>query len=235
MPRLLSFLLLVLTAQPALAETGPIPQLTVRGSAQLAFPADQARFNLAVVTIDASAQGALEANNRHLRQVQEALLSAGLPLEECRTGHFEISPEWSPRPRDAQPDWQPAIVGYRVSNSLQVTTGRLPLVGALIEAGVKAGANSIDGLSYGLADPATGRAAALAAATNNAREEAEATARAAKVQLGKILSLEVEPVSIDAPVRMMRMAVAEAGAPPLTPGEVTVRAVVTIVFAIHPE
>ena len=235
MLRLLPVLVLILTAQPALADSAPVPQLTVHGSAQLAFPADQARFNLAVVTTDAGARGALETNNTRLRQVREALLTAGLPIEECRTGHFEITPQWSPRPRDAQPDWQPVIVGYRVSNSLQVTTGRLPLVGPLIEAGVKAGANSIDDLSYGLADPATGRAAALAAATDNARKEAGATARAAGVQLGNILSLEVEPVSIDAPVRMMRMAVAEAAAPPLTPGEVTVRAGVTIVFAIRPE
>ena len=235
MLRLLAVFLLILAAQPVYAESSPTPQLTVHGSAQLAFPADQARFNLAVVTADSVARAALEANNKLLRQVQEALLLAGLPIEECRTGHFEISPEWSPRPREAQPDWQPAIVGYRVSNSLQVTTGRLNLVGTLIEAGVKAGANSIDGLSYGLANPATRRAAALAAATERAREEALATARAAKVQLGDILSLEVEPAAIDQPVRMMRMALAESGAPPLTPGDVMVRAGVTIVFAIRSE
>jgi uncharacterized protein len=229
--RLLLFLILAcLPAQAAWAEKPPA-QLTVQGSAELAFPADQAQLNMAVVTTAPTAEAALTANSSRLMAVEKALGKAGLETGEYRTGNFEIRPEWTPRPRNAGPDWQPAIAGYTVSNSLHLTTGKLPLVGALIEAGIKAGANSTSGLSYGLADVRPGRVKAIAQAIANARNEAEAAARAAGVNLGEILSMQLEPAVEVAPVRMLRMA-AEPAAPPLTPGEVTVRAVVTMVFAI---
>jgi uncharacterized protein len=231
----LSFLLLLLTLAslqplPAWAEKPPA-QLTVHGSAELALPADQARLDLAVVTTAPSAAAALAANSSRLSAVEKALAQAGLETGEYRTGHFEIRPEWTPRPRDAAPDWQPSIAGYTVSNSLHLTTGKLNLVGALIEAGIKAGANSVNGLSYGLADMGPGRAKAIAQAIANARSEADAAARAASVKLGGILSMQLEPPVAVAPVRMVRMA-AESAAPPLTPGEVTVPASVTMVFTL---
>ncbi len=228
---LLLLTLVLLPTLPAWAETPPPPQLTVHGSADLPLPADQAQLNIAVVTTAPSAAAALAANSKRLTAVEKALVGTGLEAKEYRTGHFEIRPEWTPRPREAGPDWQPAIAGYTVSNSLHLTTGKLSLVGALIEAGITAGANSINGLSYGLADVRPGRAKAITQAIANARNEAEAAARAAGVKLGEILSLQLEPAVEVAPVRMLRMA-AEAAAPPLTPGEVTVRAGVTMVFAI---
>lgn len=230
--RLLVLLLLVLfSTLPAWAETPPPPQLTVHGSADLPLPADQAQLNIAVVTTAPAAAAALEANSKRLAAVEKALVETGLEAKEYRTGRFEIRPEWTPRPRNAGPDWQPTIAGYSVSNSLHLTTGKLSLVGALIDAAVKTGANSVEGLSYQLADWQPGRARAIALAIADARAEAEAAAGAAGVKLGKILSVQLDPPARVAPVRMVRVA-AEAAAPPLTPGEVTVHAEVTMVFGI---
>ncbi len=232
-PRLLFLLALVLiSAFPAWGAKPP--QMTVHGSAQVSRPADQAQFNMAVVTTAPTAEAALEANSSRLAAVEKALLQAGLESGEYRTGHFEIRPQWTPRPRNAGPDWQPAIAGYTVSNSLHLTTAKLARVGALIQAGIEAGANSIDGLNYGLADTRPARVKAIVQATANARSEAEAAAGAAGVKLGEILSLQLDPPVEEGPVRIVRMA-AEAAAPPLTAGEVTVRASVTIVFTIAPQ
>lgn len=233
-PRLLLLLALVLIfACPAWGAKPP-PQMTVHGSAQVSLPADQAQFNMAVVTTAPTADAALEANSSRLAAVEKALLQAGLESGEYRTGHFEIRPQWTPRPRNAGADWQPAIAGYTVSNSLHITTARLARVGALIQSGIESGANSIDGLSYGLADAHPARVKAIVQATANARSEAEATAGAAGLKLGPILSLQLDPPVEEGPVRIMRMAAGAAG-PPLTAGEVSVRARVTIVFTIAPQ
>ena len=232
-PRLLFLLALVLiSAFPAWGAKPP--QMTVHGSAQVSRPADQAQFNMAVVTTAPTAEAALEANSSRLAAVEKALLQAGLESGEYRTGHFEIRPQWTPRPRNAGPDWQPVIAGYTVSNSLHLTTTKLARVGALIQAGIEAGANNIDGLNYGLADARPARVKAIVQATANARSEAEAAAGAAGVKLGEILSLQLDPPVEEGPVQIVRMA-AEAAAPPLTAGEVTVRARVTIVFTIAPQ
>ena len=225
----LLFIFVLFPFRAAAAPPEAMPHLTVHGIAQVSLPADQARLNLAVVTHAATSKAALAANSRSLAAVEAALHKAGLAASEYRTGRFEIRPDWAPHPRDAGPEWRPAITGYTVSNSLQITTGKLDRLGALIEAGVAAGVNSVDSLVFDLADPAAGRAEAIARATRNARDEAQAAASAAGVRLGAIGSIEVEPGAESAPQRMLRVAAAEP-VPPLSPGEVTIRAGVTMVY-----
>ena len=227
---LLMFAATVLFALPAGATETP-STLAVHGSAELSFPADQANLSVGVVTTAGTAEAALAANNSRLAGVKQAVLASGLDAGALQTGQFEIRPDWTPRPRDAGPDWQPAIAGYTVVNSLDLTIDDLPKVGTVIAASVKAGANRIDSLRYGLADLRSSRAKAITAATHNAYDEARVTAAAANVQLGPVVSLQLEPAVETAPVRMLRMS-AEAGPPPLSPGAVTVHAAVNVVFAI---
>jgi uncharacterized protein YggE len=227
----LALLLLPLTVLPARADEAP-PTLTVRGEARLEIPADQARLNLAVITTADDAESALQQNNARLRAVEKELTAAGLEKNEYHTGQFAIRPDWSPRPHDAKPDWKPAIVGYTVTNSIEVKTVRLTAVGRLIEAAARAGADNIQNLTFDLADPASHRDAAIAAATSNARGEALALAAAADVRLGPVLSLDLEPAGTPPRPRVMRMA-AEAATVPITPGNVEIRAGVTVVYRIE--
>ena len=231
MRRLFCFsLLLLVIALPAFATESP-PQLTVHGQALLEVPADQARVNLAVVTTAASAQDALQQNSTTLKAVTAALIKAGLKPGEFRTGRFEIRPEWTLRPPKPAPGWRPSISGYTVRNSLHLTTKNLPSLGSFIEAGTKAGANSVEGLQFDLADPGAFQKQAIAQATANARREARALARAAGVRLGNILSLRLGPPVARPQLRVA--AFAQAAPVPLTPGTVPVRAEVTMVYRIE--
>ena len=99
-----------------------------------------------------------------------------------------------------------------------------------------AGANSIDSISFDLADPRTHRAEAIAAAAANARSDAAALAGAADLKLLHILGISLDEAGWQPPIPLMsagRMAMAEtAMAPPIEPGEIIVRAGVTIVYEI---
>lgn len=229
-PLLLALPFFFLATLPGFAQEAP-PSLTVRGEARIEVPADQGQLTLAVVTTAATAAAALRQNSEKLRGVEKALVQAGLETGEYRTGQFSIHPEWSPRPDQAAPTWQPTIVGYTVNNSLHVTTGKLSLLGTLIEAGVKAGANQVEGLAFDLADAAPFRARTIGQAAANARTDALALANAAGVRLGAVLSLQLDPAESAPRPMMLRMA--EAASPPITPGEVSVRAGVTIVYRIE--
>ncbi len=223
-------------AGEALSST--VPSLTVRGDAELHKPADQLRIRIAVVTEATLAAAALDDNTKRMRAVVEALEKAGLAADDYETGHFSLRPKYSRRPRGGDPEWQPQIVGYEVTNSLSVKTKKLGLAGTLIEAANRAGANAIDSINFDLADPRIHRGEAITTAATNARSDAAVLARAADVRLVRVISVTLDQASWQPPPPMMMARAeglaAEAAAPPIQPGDVTVVAGVTIVYEIAP-
>jgi uncharacterized protein len=228
---LLSMPLLAGTAagQP---EAVTVPQLQVRGDAELQVAADQLQLAVGVITQAETAQAALDRNSAGMRKVEQALQQLGLGHQEYRTGQFAIQPQWSLQPR---PNRRPEIIGFTVTNSFTITTTRLELAGQLIEAAVQAGANSIGDLIFGLADPNAHRAEAIRQATGHALAEARILATAAAISLGDILHIAVDPPAVH-PQRLQAVRFeAMTGEPPLAPGEVAIRAGVAISFRILPE
>ncbi len=124
----------------------------------------------------------------------------------------------------------PHIVGFSVTNRMLVRTLKLELAGKILSAATDAGANSIGNLGFDLADSSELRRRALAAATRNALADAHILAEAAKLSLGKVLSLSTgysTPVTPrPAAVEMLALA-RDTGPPPVRAGEVSVRADVT--------
>ena len=225
---LLVLLAILLTSLPAFAEEAA-PQLSVHGQAQLEVPADQAHLSLAVVTTARTSEAALRQNSATLKAVAAALAKAGLKKGESESGRFEVRPQWTPRPANPAAGWRPAITGYTVQNSLRITTGNLQQLGAYIEAAIQAGANSVEGLSFDLADASRYRDRAIAQATRDARRDAEVLAEAAGVKLEQVVSAQLDSGGY---VQPRMMAFAKASAVPLTPGTVSVSAGVTLVYRI---
>jgi len=230
---LLSLLFLFVGSAALGADTAT---LSVRGNAELQVPADQALFSLAVVTEDESSERALNANNEAMERVLTALARAGLDEKEMKTGQFTISPRWSQRPRQASAEWRPQIVGFSVTNRLQVQTGKLDRVGKFVAAAVDAGGNQVSGLSFDLADPTAYRREAIRIAMEKARLDATVLADAAEVKLGRILTLNIDSARAEPPVvrgRFMAEAAMATSEPPMMAGDVTVRASVTAVYELE--
>jgi uncharacterized protein YggE len=208
--------------------------VTVRGEAELKVAADQANFELAVVTEATTPDAALAENSRKIEAVLKVLRESGLTDSEIQTGHLVVNPKWSQRPRQATPDWEAKIVGYSVSNQLRIKTGEIAKVGRYIEQAVKAGANEVNGLYFDLADPRRYRQEAISQATRLARQDAEILATAAGAKLGRIVSLTLDdarPMPVRAVVNRAYMAEAKI-APPVISGEVNIQARVTAVYEL---
>lgn len=243
-PTLIAALLMAIPVGTALAQDTAaerkledIPRLTVKGESHIEVPADLLRLNIGVQTEDEEAPRAVDRNSRQTRDVIDAIELAGLTEDEYETGRFRLRPVYSRRPRAAEPDWKPQIIGYEVLNSIAVKTTRLDLAGDLIAAANKAGANTIDTVGFDLADRRTGREEAIAEATANAIADARTLARAASLDLLRILSIHLDHRSEPASLEFSRGRVASAMTgekPPLTPGTVAVEATVTIVYEIAP-
>ena len=107
----------------------------------------------------------------------------------------------------------------------------LDALGGVLDAVLGEGANTLNGLSFGVADDTAlkdeARRAAVAAATRKARVLAEAAA----VTLGPVTEI-VEGGGFGGPFPSARMDMAMAEAVPVAPGELSLQATVTMTWTI---
>lgn len=208
--------------------------LTVNGAATLYKPADQLNLSIAVITEADNAEAALQSNNKKMRAVIETLIAKELTHKEYSTGQFNISPIYTPYPKDPPPNWTQKIVGYRVSNSLSIRTGKIDQAGEFIDAANQAGANSIDHISFGLQDERSYRQEIIKAATENAIQDAKGLAAAANLNLGRIRQIWLDNAGTP-PHPNLKLAPAAfmERSTPIEAGDVAINANVTIVYEVQ--
>jgi uncharacterized protein YggE len=130
--------------------------------------------------------------NGVLKQVLDAVHALAIPNLTAETKVLQVNPIYAVR-RD---DQVPAIVGYAASNHVTISIEQAPVEdlgdrgSRVLDAALTAGANSIGGLDFFLANPAPVQDEALADAVHDALRDASTMARSAGVTLGSMVSLE---------------------------------------------
>ncbi len=202
--------------------------LQVSATATVRRAPDQATIQLAVETHAATADEASEANAATMDRVLAAVRDQGVDPSMIRTRRLELQPRYERRREE-----EPAIIGYRAVNQVSVELDDVARVGAVVDAAVRAGANRVTGIDFGLSDPQAAYDEALREAIAKARAEAEVAASALDETLGP--PLQVSTGGFSPPMPMFRaeaVAMDQAGAPPVQPGEVEVRATVNITWRL---
>jgi len=152
------------------------------------------------------------------------LASAGIEERDMQTSNLYLNPNWS-----GYDTGTPVISGYIASNMLTITVRDLDKLGAVLDSAVTDGANTLNGVTFGLADPAPVLDEARKEAVADARARAELLATAAGMKIGKIVSITESTVG-DYPYPMYDMA---AAAPvPVAGGELGLSASVTIQYEL---
>jgi len=236
--RFARYLLLALVSAAAVpasaagqAQASPTPVIRVSATGEVRARPDEAWVDLGVETSAPTARAAAEANGAAMQRVIEALVRSGVPRDEIETQGFNVFPDYEGRPDGGEP----RLRGYRVVNVVSAHLGQVDRVGGVIDAGLAAGANRVNGVRFGVREAERHRTAAVQDAVQRARAEAEAIAAALGVRLGPVLEASTtftppQPY----PVMMRQMAdFAEAGAAtPINPGQQTLTATVTVVYRI---
>lgn len=223
-------------AQPA--ERSDDPVIVVTGRASMSVPADEVRLSISVVSEGGEPSKVIEENSQRVARVLDALQRAGIGDDEVSSGWFSIQPMYS-QPKMGERNFKPRIVGYRVRNSVIVKTQQLRLAGELVQAAVDSGANRVDSVIFGLADERARRSDVLAQAVANAKSDAEAVATAAGARLGAIANIAIDSPAPIIPMRQVSVSMAMdrvgggVSAPPFIPGQIEVRASVTIEYVIE--
>ena len=128
---------------------------------------------LSVITQNAQALNAQADNARKSEAVIQALKAAAGADQEIKTSDYSLQPQYDDRYNKL-----PKIIGYNARNSVMVTMGDLSKVGAVIDAASRAGANSVENVSFILRDNSPTRGQALAEASRQAMTKAQSIAQA---------------------------------------------------------
>jgi uncharacterized protein YggE len=181
-----SLLALVLLAGPAFAQAQPEPgTIDVVGHASASVVPDLATIQVGVVTKAASPAGALDANAAGARAIAEAARAAGIVSADIRTSNVSLSPTYK-MVRDGAGGQQQQADGYEASNNVELRVRNLPRLGEILRKTLDGGANRINGLSFGLADPREATERVRADAVADGVRQARLLAEAAGVKLGAI-------------------------------------------------
>lgn len=231
----LSVLLMLLFPPAALAGDLPVPQLHVSGEGEVFLAPDMAVLQLTVTREAGTARAALDANSSAMQQVLDAMREAGVEERDLRTSQFSIQPRYrhSPHRQDGTQE-PPSIVGYQVSNRLEVKVRDSNAVGGILDRAVNLGVNQGGQIQWTNADPGAALTAARKAAVQDALTRARTLAEAAGVALGDILEMtEQRSNSNPAPAMFRREAVMAVADPvPVATGENIYRVTVSLRIAL---
>lgn len=202
--------------------------VTTVGEGEVSVVPDMAHVSMGVTARNAEAAVALDETSRALAAVISRLEAAGIASGDIQTGNLSLYPIRSPR--TGETSTEPEITGYEASNTLTVAIFDLDRLGGVLDDVVSEGANTLNGLSFSLADPSGPMAEARRRAVRDAITRAEQLTQAAEVDLGPILSISEQGHGGIGP--KMEMSAARMADVPVAPGSLTVSAQVTMTFAI---
>jgi len=224
-------LLLALAAGSAeAAASEPMtPQITAQGTAEARATPDRAVVRFGVQFDAPEAQAAQGRVSEAMQRVIQALRRLGIPENRVGTERLDLSPVYEPTGSPGRPG-PPRLTGYHAANVVRVDLDDLTRLGPVIDAAVGAGANEVEGIQFAVANEAPFRAQALRQASEQARTKAQAIAEALGVHLGTLLGASEANVEVTPPRPVF---FERAAATPIEPGEMTVRASVTVRYGIQ--
>lgn len=206
-------------------------KVTVAGEAVTRVEPDTAVLSLSVITQSPQAVTAQQENARKSDAVANAVKSIAGANAEIKTSDYTLQPQYDPR--DSR---LPKIIGYDARNSVIVTMSDLKGVGAVIDAASRAGANSIDGISFVLKQTSPARGQALADATRQAMNKAGSIAQALGGRVSRVVE-ENENATVSGEQRYetygLNADMAKARTTPIASGQLSIRSNVQLIVEIE--
>ena len=217
-------------ALPAASDTTPEHTITVGGTGKVTVAPDIAHVQLGVAIQKPTAKAAREAAASTMASVVAAVKSLGVADQDIQTTTVSLSPVY-----DYPPNAAPVVRGYQLTNQVAVTVRDLTKLSDVIDNAVAAGATSVDGVTFDVADRTGIEAQARQAAAKDARAKADVYAKTLGLAITGVSAVS-ETVSTPvwyAPVAMASGAATDKSTPtPVQPGSTDVTITVQVSFLI---
>ena len=208
--------------------------LLVTGSATSHIKPDKVTLSLGVETTNTTAQAALTANSDLMNKVLNALKANGVQENETSTSTFSITPNYNYSANTNEG----RLIGFTVSNSIQIKSSNIESVSKWIDAAVSAGANNVNNVDFSVSNNRLEdlKNSLLKDAIGNAKTTADAAANAVGLKVMSVRSMTVGEPSSSPPVPVFRAQAFTDGAvaspTPILSGQQEVSATVNIIYLI---
>jgi uncharacterized protein len=201
--------------------------IVVPGTGRVSVVPDVADLRLGVAVARPKVDAARSEAARVMDAILEAVDVAGVQRRDVRTTLLSIQPRYDYR--EGRP---PSLTGYELANVVEVTIRDLARLGDVVDAALAAGALSMDGLSFRLADPAPAEHEARRLAMADARSRADVLAAEGGLEIDGVSDiLEGGPSRPPIPFpKAERMMVAGDAATPVEAGALEVAVSVTVTY-----
>lgn len=195
----LSFLALTLAAVPAAAQTFPnssiaemanTPLVRVSISENLRTPPDEASLTVGTTAKATTAKEAVAANKIKTERLLAAIRGAGIRERDIQTQGIQLSADYRWDQGSSGREGRQVLIGFVAGNSVQIKTRNIDALTELLDTLTAAGADTLYGPTFAIADPAPLRREARLRAM--ARGEAEATEYARNNGFARVRLLSVE-------------------------------------------
>ncbi len=221
---LAAMLLVALSAcspQPAVAQTvsqPPTPRtISVSGNGKVYLTPDVAYINIGVQSQNANVSEALSANSTKAQEIAKTLQELGVDAKDIQTTNFNIYPV-AQFDKDNQP--LPSI--FNVDNSVNVTVRDLTILGKLLDAVVRSGANTINGITFDVVDRSKAISEARKLAVTDARKQADEIAAAAGETIDGLQNMSLSVNSGATPLYDAKSVGSGGGNVPISAGQLMI-------------
>jgi len=160
--------------------------ISATGEGKVTAVPDQGEVSLGVETHNADANVASQETNQKAAAIVDAIKALGIEAKDIQTINLSVYPEYDYTITTGTPK----VTGYIASNTVSIKTKETSKLSAIVDAGLKAGANQLQGAYFSFTDETKTKLEEQARekATKAAREKAEAIAVGSGVKLGKLIA-----------------------------------------------
>jgi uncharacterized protein YggE len=217
-----------LAQEPAPRDARREPVVVTTGSAVVRRVPDRALVNIGAEARATSPKAAQEQNAKTMTAVRERLKALGIPDQAIETRSLDLQPEFD------YASGRQKLKGHVARNVLEVRLDDVTRVGEVVDASIEAGATNVHDVRFDLKDRSVVEREALKLAVGDALERANALAAGAGKAVDRIVTIEEHRMDSAPPPRPMMAARSEAmqAETPVAPGQIEIRASVTVTAAI---
>ena len=205
---------------------------TVNGEGKVSAKPDLVKVSLGVTTDAITVKEAQKTNTDHMNAIISALKSMDIAAKDIQTANYSVYPKI---------DWtngKQRILGYTVSQNVEVKVRDLDKVGDVLGKAGELGANQVGGLDFTVDDPKVLQDQARDIAIDDAKKKANILASKLGLQVVKVVTFSENgggqpyprPMEYSA---MMKADSAGSVAPQIEAGSLDVNANVSVTFEVR--
>ena len=210
-------------------ESGAATGIVVTGSGTASAEPDLAIISLAVEAISEKVDQAIGDNTERMARVMTEVKTLGFEENDLQTVNYSV---WSEQLTDSE-GRSTGEMRYHALNELRIRVHDPSATGEVLTVALKAGANRVNGISFGVAEPATLRSQARELAIDDALAKANQLAEGLGARVGELRYVsESEGGTLPGPYLVGGYGGGGGESVPISAGEFSVSVQIQVVFEV---